>query len=83
MEQTLFHPVIDFWKVSDGFLGTAGRQVLEKSVLLSLLRFIPLVFQHHPCQLLAVDELLYFIPAVSPEQKNGCKTHRPCHAHTK
>ena len=63
------------------FFGTAGRQVLEKSVFLSLLRFIPLVFQHHPCQLLAVDELLYFIPAVSPEQKNCCKTHQPCHAH--
>ena len=42
MEQALFHPVVDFGKISDGFFGTAGRQVLEKSVFLSLFRFIPL-----------------------------------------
>ncbi len=30
MEQAMFHPVVDFGKVSDGFFGTAGRQVLEK-----------------------------------------------------
>ena len=52
---------LDVYKrqVSDGFFGTAGRQVLEKSALLSLLRFIPFIFQHHPCQLLAVDEDVY------------------------
>jgi len=82
VNQPVFKLVVDFGKAGNLLFGTAGRQVLEKAVCLYLLHFIPLIFQYHPCQLLAVDELFYPIPAIMVTGTGSPQTEKPGYPQT-